>query len=402
MMPEKKAEDIVSRLEALRKKAPEEKPAEAPRPEARRRMARVVGIVVVLLVLGIISFAGYRFILQPRGEVEKAKTAEEQAKLEAERAMMEAERVRLEAEQKALLEAKAVVISNITEAFQGLTPKYAAAQDALKERVNLAPDMAKLQAVDFSAPATSAWISYRLAQVDALAATTKNMELLVGIESYRTLQSIKERIQTLTFRELKDIVLREVTYEYVPLRLQKIQAGGFPKEGYRANIYFRKSENETIYLARDAEVVNMLLEAKVGTIALSETETRTKTGGGVEGVGTLPSLNIGSTSGTLTGTFTGSAGTAMSQAATTLTIDLAEVQKAYAANKISEKDFTQMLDKYGLKLGNIEESTGFGQFDREYLLLVKVTSFEAPDLVSKLFTAEDRDNIYFTFTSISA
>ncbi len=401
MMPEKKAEDIISRLEALRKKVPEEKPAEKPPAPERKVRARVVGLLVVILLLGIVSFAGYRFYLQPKTAAEKATAAEEQARLEAQRAKIAEERARLEAEQKALLEAKAVAISNITEAFQGLPPKYAAAKDALIERVNLAPDMAKLQTIDFASTATSAWISYRLGQVDALAETAKNIELLVGAESFRSLQSIKERIQTLSYGQLKNIVLREVTFEYVPIRLQRVPAGGFPKEGYKANIYYRKSENETIYLARNAEVINLLLEAKSGTIALSEVEARTKTGGGVEGVGTLPSLSIGSTAGTLTGTFTGSAGTAMSQVATTLTIDLTEVQKAYAANKISEKDFTQMLDKYGLKLGDIEESTGFGQFDREYLLLVKVTSFEAPDLVSKLFTLEDRDKIYFTFTSIS-
>ncbi len=403
MMPEKKAEDIISRLEALRKKVPEEKPAEKPPAPERKVRARVVGLLVVILLLGIVSFAGYRFYLQPKTVAEKAMAAEEQARLEAQRAKIAEERARLEAEQKALLEAKAVVVSNITEAFKGLPPKYAAAKDALIERVNLAPDMAKLQTIDFASAATSAWIGYRLSQVDALSETAKNIELLVGMESFRTLQSLKEKIQTLTYGELKNIVLREITYEYVPIRLQRVPAGGFPKEGYKANIYYKKNETEpTLYLARDAEVVNLLLEAKSGTIALSEVESRTKTGGGVEGVGTLPSLSIGSTAGTLTGTFTGSAGTAMSQVATVLTIDLTEVQKAYAANKISEKDFTQMLDKYGLKLGDIEESTGFGQFDREYLLLVKVTSFEAPDLVSKLFTLEDRAKIYFTFTSISA
>jgi hypothetical protein len=172
------------------------------------------------------------------------------------------------------------------------------------------------------------------------------------------------------------------------------------------NIYFKKRVNEsdpdspfeTIYLAKDARVISILRARSSGEIALSESETRKKIAGGVEGFGTVPSLSIGATSGTLTGTFTGSAGTAMSETQTTLTIDLVEVQKAYAANKISESDFTAMLDKYGLRLGEIEESTKFGEFDVEYLMLVRVTADEAPGLVLRLYTPEDRDNIYVTFT----
>ncbi|MEE8168229.1 MAG: DUF515 domain-containing protein, partial [Candidatus Hydrothermarchaeales archaeon] len=283
---------------------------------------------------------------------------------------------------------------------QGLPSTYMGTRDNLIEKAKTVDNIVALQVIDIDTPAIAAWSDYRLDQVDELLTTIEEIELKVGVESYRLLPEIKQKIRMLSLAELKESIIRELKYEYVPMRLQRVAAGGFPKEGTNLNIYYKKNENETVYLAKDGKIISILLAASSGSIDLEESETRSRVGGGVEGFGTVPSLSILSpTSATLTGTFTGSAGTSMSGTQTTLTVDLIEVQKAYAANKISKSDFEAMLDKYGMRLGEIEEMTKFGEFDREYLMLVRVTAQEAPDLVSKLYTEEDREKIYVTFTS---
>jgi hypothetical protein len=405
-MVEKKTEDIIDRLEALRKRVPEaeKKPEEEPSVEVeRKRRARIVGVIVVLLIVFGVAGVIYKFVWQPKVAEAIEKVREERAREEA---RLEEERRRREEEKQALLLAKSQMLDQVREAFQGLPPVYATAKSDLEDAINEAEDMTALLAIDFETPANEGWRNYRLAEMDSLLETVDEIELKVDGDVFRNINEIRQRILSLSYKELKTAVIEELKYEYVPMRLNRIPAGGFPKENTSLNIYFKKRVNEsdpdspfeTIYLAKDARVISILRARSSGEIALSESETRKKIAGGVEGFGTVPSLSIGATSGTLTGTFTGSAGTAMSETQTTLTIDLVEVQKAYAANKISESDFTAMLDKYGLRLGEIEESTKFGEFDVEYLMLVRVTADEAPGLVLRLYTPEDRDNIYVTFT----
>ncbi len=396
-MAEKKTEDIIDRLEALRKRVPEEKkPAAAqppPTPE-RAKKARIIGLVVVLLIAFGVLGVLYKFVLQPKASETLERVQEEQVKLEQ-------ERLRREEERKAFLEAKNKKIAEINDAFEGLPPTYTTAKSELKDKANAAKDMSGLNVINVEAAANDAWRSYRLAQTDTLLAAYKEVELKADGDVFRSVLDIKQRIQALSYVKLKNVTLRELRYEYVPMRLMRVPAGGLPKENTTLNIYFKQNENETVYLARDARLVSILRAKSSAAIGLSESEERSKTGGGVEGVGVVPSLAIGSTTATLTGTFAGSAGTAMSKTQTTLTLDLTEVQKAYAARKISESDFKAMLDKYGIRLGVIEETTNVGVFDVEYLLLVRVTSDEAPGLVSKLFTQADRDKIQVTFTTWS-
>ncbi|MEE8168777.1 MAG: DUF515 domain-containing protein [Candidatus Hydrothermarchaeales archaeon] len=401
-MPKEKTEDIIGRLEALRKRVPEEKgvaPTEEPSVEEGKKPARIVGIIVILLIVSSIFFLGYKFYLQPAREQARIRAEGELAKVEAEKAKIEAEKVKRAEEKKAFLEAQQLKFKEINDAFQGLPSTYMGTRDNLIEKAKTVDNIVALQVIDIETPAIVAWSDYRLDQVDELLATIEEIELKVGVESYRLLPEIKQKIRMLSLAELKESVIRELKYEYVPMRLQRVAAGGFPKEGTNLNIYYKKNENATVYLAKDGKIISILLAASSGSIDLTESETRSKVGGGVEGFGTVPSLSIGATAGALTGTFTGSAGTSISQTKTTFTVDLIEVQKAYAANKISKSDFEAMLDKYGMRLGEIEEMTKFGEFDREYLMLVRVTAQEAPDLVSKLYTEEDREKIYVTFTS---
>jgi flagellar biosynthesis/type III secretory pathway M-ring protein FliF/YscJ len=73
---EKSTEDIVERLEALRKKAPngnnleekekvEEESEEKPPTERRQRIARIVGIIVIFLVVAVVFFATYKVVYEP-------------------------------------------------------------------------------------------------------------------------------------------------------------------------------------------------------------------------------------------------------------------------------------------------------------------------------------------------
>ncbi|MFQ5816096.1 MAG: DUF515 domain-containing protein [Candidatus Hydrothermarchaeaceae archaeon] len=400
-MAEKKPEDIIDRLEALRKRVPEEEkpPTEEPSVEGRRKKARVVGIVVVLLILFGIFWVAYKFVWQPRIQQAIETIEEDRAR---EQARLEEERRRRELEKQAFLNSTNQKFNEIRAAFRGLPPAYATARSVLEDEVSVAEDIMEVQAVDVETPANEAWRNYRLAQMDSLVEAVGEIELKVDEDVFRSVPDIRQRILSLSYGMLKNATLRELRYEYVPMWGARERGLYFPEENMIVNIYYRKNENETIYLAKDAKVISILRADSSGEIALAESETRSRVGGGVEGVGTVPSLSIGGTTGTLTGTFTGSAGTAMSQTQTTLTIDLSEVQKAYAANKISESDFNALMNEYGMRLDDIEESTGFGEFGVEYLILVRVTADEAPGLVLRLFTPEDRDKIYVTFTSRSS
>ncbi|MEE8322217.1 MAG: DUF515 domain-containing protein [Candidatus Bathyarchaeia archaeon] len=283
------------------------------------------------------------------------------------------------------------------------------AESGLEDKLRTAQTTAEVQAIDVDVPANDAWRSYRLAEVETLLESTEEIELKLNGDVYRSVPDIKQRIQSLSYDILMNATIRELRYEYVPMWGTRQQGLYFPDENMIVNVYHRRLVNEsdpdssyeTVYLAKDAKVISVLRAESSGDIDLSESETRLKVGGGVEGVGTVPTLSVGGTGASLTGTFTGSAGTSSSQTQTTLTIDLSEVQKAYAANKISESDFNELMDKYGMRLDDIEEATGFGEFDVEYLILVRVTADEAPGLVLRLFTDEDRENIYVTFTSRS-
>jgi len=413
-MAEQKTEDIIDRLEALRKRVPEETgptaeepPAEEGPEDPRKKKARIVGIFVVLLIVVGVFGAAYKFVLQPRTAQSQVQQQEAQAQ---EQARQEEERQRLEQERQAFINAKSEKSSEIKAAFQGLPPAYATAKSELENNVNSAQDITAVQAIDAEEPATEAWRTYRLDQVEAKLETVAEIELKLGDDVYRSVPEIKQKIQSLSFTDLKDVIVRELKYEYVPMWGTRQQGVYFPEENMIVNVYYRTLSNESVptspyetrYLAKDAKVISVLRAESSGEIDLSESETRLKTGGGVEGVGTVPTLSIGGSSASLTGTFTGSAGTASSETQTTLTVDLGQVQKAYAAGKISESDFNKLMDQYGMRLDDIEESTGFGEFDVEYLILVRVTAEEAPGLVLRLYTPEDRTNIYMTFTSRSS
>lgn len=379
-MAEKEKEDIIKRLEALRRRAPEEKPsppAALPPQQRRRRLARIVGLGVIILFALAIFYMGYTFLGKPK---EKVKPPEKPV----------------------IDELKAKVEGDIIKAFEGLPEDYARDKYALIERVRMAKSKEEIAGIDYAVAATAAWRKYLLNRLDELLKTAKDIEFVVGAEEpLRTKEKIIDKINSLTFENLKSAILREVSLEYVPIRLTREQAvGGMAEPGDIVNIYY-KNGSSIVRLAKDARVMAVLRGKSSGSIQLSETEKKLDTGGGVEGFGTSTSLTIGSTGASLTGSYEGSTGLKMRQTETTYTVEIEELQKAAAASKLSEDYIKNTLANYGLKLNTIERETNIGDLDTEYLLLFEVRGSEAPALVLHALSESDRQNLFVTISRIS-
>lgn len=376
-MAEKEKEDIVKRLEALRRKPPEERIAPPPgvAPELRRRrLARLVGIGVISLFLIAIFYLGYILLGKPKEEVAVRKPGFE--------------------------ELKAQRISDIQAAFQGLPPEYAVEMESLIEEVNKAETREAIAAVDYVKAATKAWRSYLTDELNKFKPTLE-IELKVGEKLYRGRERILQGINQLSLEELKKAALRIAGFEYVPIRLNREQAvGGMAEPGDVVNIYY-KNNSKIIRLAKDARVIAVLRGISSGDIQLSEREKKLDTGGGVEGYGTATSLSIGSTGASLTGSYEGSTGLKIRQTETTYTVDIEEIQKAAAASKLPPSYIEETLANYGLRLNAIERKTNIGDLDIEYLMLFEVRGEEAPELVLHALSEKDRKNIFITISKTS-
>src|SRR3990172_2014244 len=203
MVVEKKEEDIVGRLEALRKKVPppSEGPAEKPAgpstgaPDNRRRLARIVGILVIVVVLGAVFLVGSKMFLKKPvetplpGETLSPSTGDGGA----------AEQARI-AE---LAKAKSGRIEEVNTAFLGLSSEYASGKDKLIQQVKASTTKPDVEAVDYETPATNAWRSYRKAEVDKKASTTGETVAYIGNVLVKGVESIKEKIETASISDLK-------------------------------------------------------------------------------------------------------------------------------------------------------------------------------------------------------
>ena len=376
-MAEKRTEDIIERLEALRKRVPEEKARPSiPVDVRRKRLARLVGILVTLIFLGSVSLLGYSFLFKPVKE-------------------------KIEVEDTALAQAKTQKINSINDAFAGLPSRYLSDKAQLINQVTQATTASQVQEIDFSVPASNAWRSYTLEKVNEIARKTEKIEMEVGKDVYRELAAIKQKISILSYAELKTAVVRELRPEYVPVRLLREQAAmGVAEPGNIVNVYF-KNGSTIATLAKDAKVIAVLRAKASGSINLAETEKKTDTGGGIEGYGTAASLGIGATGATLTGSYEGSTGLKMRQSETTYTVNIEEIQKAAAASKLPENYIKEMLENYGLKLNAIERETNIGDLGVEYLMLFEVSNKEAPEMVLRALSSEDRKNIFITISETS-
>ncbi len=441
-MPEgKKDDDIVGRLEALRKKIPAEKkgvPVPAPaaptpavpvapeeEPDKRKKLARIIGIVIILIIVGIVATVGMKII--PIGkEKDGAKTAEAQkAAAEAQKAVAErkAEEERKATEAKLAVEevarlksAKLNKTKEIRDAFKDTPSDLDAEKQKVLDLIESAETIQQVEAIDANSSADDAWdaVTKALREEKKTEAETKAAEfeaigMKVGMEAYSELEVITRKIDLLSYNELNDLYFFEIGIEYVPIRLSREQfTGGFVEIGDRINIHYIITDDEglpnestrTEYLAKNGKVMGILRAKSSGTISVSESEMKTETGGGSEGKGTVDTLTIGSL-GAITPAddyFDASVGYKMIQTSSTYTVDITEIQKAAAASKIPESYITTSLEQYGVKLNTIERETNIGDFDTEYLMLVEMDEIEASKVVSKLMDDEERDRLYATIS----
>ncbi len=378
------AEDIVSRLEALRKRAPpraEAAPA-APSPppdDRRKKLYRIVGVAVIIIIIFGIFFAGYKLLIKPMEE--KAKLTEQEA-AKAKQAFVKAQNQK---------------IAEIEQAFAGLPPKYAAEKEQLIAQVRAAKSAAELNAVDIKGAANRAWRAYLNDEAEAKKEVfgEDRMVMIAGNQTYKGYAKIAAAISTLDYNLLRSAVIEQIRTVFVPVRLPREQAaGGFMMPGDFVNIYY-KNGTEAVEIVTDARVVAILRAA--ASISLSETENKIVSGQGGEakGEGTISTGGVSSLTGPI------SIGVRQSSSSTTYTVDLKEVQKAAAANKIDPSYIEEALRNYGIKLSQLEIESQVGNFDEEYLILLEMREEEAKALISKSLSDKERANLQMVLSKPS-
>jgi len=369
------AEDIVSRLEALRRRTPPRGEAAAPPPpeDRRRRLYRAVGVALVILIVAGIFLAGYKFAIKPM--IEKQKKAEEEA----------------ERQRQALLEAKTQKIAEIERAFSGLPERYYGNTKAvLRQRVEAARTVQEVKLVDVATPATEAWRSYLLDEAEAKrkAFGEEKIVMIAGNETYKGYSAITSAISVLEYPVLSKAIVEKMRTVFVPVRLSREQAaGGFGMPGDYVSIYY-KNGSASVPLVTDAKIVAVL--RATSQINLNENENRLVAGQGGEAKGE-GSVSTGGVGGSLTGPI--SIGMKQSTATTTYTVDLSEVQRAAAASKIEQEYIEKVLKDYGIRLSKLEIESQLGNFDEEYLILLEVREEEARALISRYLSGTDRDKL---------
>lgn len=389
-MVEKGAEDIMDRLEALRRRAPDEglAPAGPSGDDGRRRLARIVGLLVILVILGGGTFFVYNIFLKappptplpsPPAAVETPPPLPMEAPLP---------------------EVKAQVVDAVNRAFEGLPMAYSVEKRQLITRVNEATTSAEVRAVDYEEAANRAWRSYWISEVQAAAQKTGDIELKAGNDTYRTTDVILQKLNFIPYTVLKTAKLTAIRAEYVPLRLSRLQAaGGMVEIGDVVNVYHKEGGNISI-VARRSRVMAILRGKESGSINLAESERKVAGGEGSEGKGSVSSVTGGGIS-SVEGPFPASAGYKMSQTQSTYTVSIEEVQKVAAASKLPDGYIENALASYGIKLNKIERETNIGNMDAEYLILLEVGSDEAPGLVSRVLSPEERKNLFITMSEPS-
>ncbi len=384
---EEGTEDIVGRLEALRKRAPEGKTEETeeteegveekPLDDRRQRISRIVGIAVIFLVVVGVLFGAYKGIYEP---IRQKKIDE----------------ARLEQEKKqAFINAQKEKFNEINDAFAGLPSKYTAPKPALLDELKEAKTLGEINSIYVTEPANNAWRGHRKDQLDEKATVTEKLKMGIGNDTYRGYDEIKQKIEQLSYRTLKGVTIQEYSSEYFPIRLTREQAaGGWTEQGNLVNIWLR-GETSSL-LSRNARVVAVLRGSSSGVISLAESESKTASGGGSEGKGTVSSLSTGGV-GSISGTFPASSGYKTAQTQTSFSVDISQIQKAAAASKLPESYIEDVLGNYGVKLNRIEESTGIADFGAMYIILFEVGEEEVPNLVLRASpSSAERTNLFVT------
>ncbi|MEE8401580.1 MAG: DUF515 domain-containing protein [Candidatus Hydrothermarchaeaceae archaeon] len=392
---EKSTEDIVERLEALRKRVPEDKAEKVEEveegeleeklpTERRQKIARVVGIAVIVLVVVGTIFGVYKGLYEP-----------------SQKKKIEATRIEQEKKQE-LSNAQESKFREINDAFLGLPSKYTPLKFTLLDELMVADTLPKINAINVMEPANSAWRGYRKEQLDEKSTVTEKIKIIVGNDTYRGYDGVKQKIEQYSYKTLKVVTIVEYFSEYFPIRLTREQyAGGWAEQGNLVNIWLREDDTSSI-LARNARVVAVLRGSSSGVISLTESESKTASGAGAEGKGTISSISSGGV-GSIPGSFPASAGYQTTQTATSFSVDISQIQKAAAASKLPESYIENILGNYGVKLNRIEASTGIADFGAVYIILFEVGEEEVPGLVLKASpSSTERTNIVVTIARPSS
>jgi hypothetical protein len=403
MVGEKKEEDIVGRLEALRKKVPppsavkppqEPKTPASPEDEKRKKTARIVGILVIIIVLAGVVFIGSKFFLTPTETPPPPQTTAPPGS-DAEQAAKMAE----------LAAARADKIDEIEGAYAGLPSEYTSDKAQISQSVKTVSSKEDVNRIQYETSATNAWRSYRKDEVDKKAVISGGAIAIIGENLIKGADDIKSQIDILSLSDLKSMVINEMRFEFIPIRLPRNQlTGGFAEIGDLINIHYIWTEtfNATViehtdYLAKDGRIVAIMKPAS--TISLSETEQQRQTGGGAEGIGNVTSITVGGYGLTISdGPYGASVGVKSLEKSSSYTVNLAEVQKAAAASKISPEEFMENMEKYGARLTEIERETNIGDFNAEYLMLVEVSGVEASKLAPVILDNTKKTKILVTIS----
>ncbi|MFV2041075.1 MAG: DUF515 domain-containing protein, partial [Candidatus Hydrothermarchaeales archaeon] len=405
---EKKEDDIVGRLEALRKKVPppktdksasEKQKAPSGEPDAnRRRLARIIGVVVILAVLGGLYLVGSKFIIQPSETLPPIETISPTPS-----AISDVEQQAKIAE---LLKAKNDKKAEIEQLFTGLSSEYTSNKNPILDEITTAATTEAVSSITGETEATTSWRNYRKDEVDRKSALTGGAIAQIDVTLIKGAEEIKSQIDLLTLAELRTIVITELRSEFIPIRLPRDQVtGGFAEVGDRVNIHYRYLDqegtpNETAmirYLAKDGRVVAIM--KPTSSIALSESEQQRQTGSGTEGKGNVTSITMGQYGLTISdGPYGASVGVKSLEKSSSYTVDLGEVQKAAAASKVELDDFMANMEKYGVRLSEIERETNMGDLDTEYLMLVEVSENEASEIALRLLDKDEKANLLVTIS----
>lgn len=390
----KSEEDIIGRLEALRRRTPAaprpggEPPAPTPTPppdeERRRRIYRIVGFAVIAIIVLGVFFVGYKAVIKPLKE--KGARAPE-------------EKLYKEEASKIVEEGKNILRGKIADAFSGLPPEYRKDEAKLMDRVEKAGSIEELKAIDYKTAATLAWRAYVRDELNRKveeAGDENRVLLTLGNTTYKGYREAISALSQYSYTILRNFKIEVVARVFVPIKLPREQAAaGLIQPGDYVNIYYSDGENTT-EIAKNARVVAYLRATT--QISLSENENRIISGQGGEakGEGSISTGGVSSLVGPI------SIGMRQSSSSTTYTVDIKEVQKAAAASKLSEEYIKNVLMNYGIRLSQIELESQVGNFDEEYLLLIEMSEDEAKAMISKAISDNEKKKLWITLAKPSS
>jgi len=430
--PPKVPPEKVSKIGALRER------------EKKRRI--IIGASVLLIIILIISFAVYTY-MQSRaarelekarqeklaivnqyftGELEnntrkfelidkikKAQSIEElnqiDIKAEYEKALAEIEeQKRREAERKALEELNMIKMNQtliIEQSFEhlliqplpeDLKKETVQTLNMLKEKINKAQTKEEVLAIDPNPYLLNLWQKYYQYLIDSL--PSQKVILKRGEEKrIYTKVEAKYIISRITdYNELLQYSIEKVEMVKIALVLSRDSiVGAFISPGDKIKIYAKNgTKGEYIKIADEGFVDMILLPTTVGQISLSESQsegtTVTSSASTTYSESQSTSYAPGQTSITSSQSSseqytTSQSSSESSNAFYSYNVNLAEVLKAIAANKIaSPEEVKAQLEKYGWKVIDLEKDSGMLVLDPtvRFLVIVEVPAEFVTDILN--------------------